>query len=280
MSDKKSFGDLATKEELNEFMNKSYKHTQYCYYKPLNIINEVLKNREFWLTPVDGFNDEQDIAEFPEEERKFYFALCFATGVNENLPMWYLYSGPDGKGGRIRLTRNFLDKLIKSGTFTLCRCPKDNKPPEEVRTLKENDMECTFGDILYYKDAGETVDLKYNTAKNYNKIKSSDFELYRQTHIGFCKQIIWYYEKETRLLIKLCGDAAKTVEDDKSKFIIKLSFDEKLFKRIKVDLAPQADDVIEMFKNNSSNFSGILELIQATTSVQNSQYHGQIKMRL
>ena len=64
-------------------------------------------NKQF--TPV--MDEAVNIVAKQFDEPKCNYSLCFSTGVNENLALWYLYSGMNGKGGRIRFTSNKVKKV-------------------------------------------------------------------------------------------------------------------------------------------------------------------------
>ena len=212
---------------------REYEHGGYFHYTKLEIADSILRNREFWLSNVSGFNDTVDSGQFGKGEQP-YFSLCFSTGLSENLPLWYLYSGIDGH------------------------------------------------DVIYAQPRDSCYALKYNTMTNY-QIQTHEFEKYMAKHIGFCKSLIWYYEKETRLLVHLIGEAdaewRRQIQGISTENLkVTLSFNDTLFRRIKLTLAPNiAPDEIDGYIGDKD---GIQQLLRATSSVHASQYAGTIKLRL
>ena len=68
-------------------------------------------------------------------------------------------------------------------------------------------MKVAFQNVMYYgENQHNGIDLKYNTMTNH-AIPKAEWEQYKEKHIGFCKDLIWYYEKETRLVVELIGEA-------------------------------------------------------------------------
>lgn len=259
---------------------REYEHGGYFHYTKLEIADSILRNREFWLSNVSGFNDTVDSGQFGKGEQP-YFSLCFSTGLSENLPLWYLYSGIDGHGARLQVSKTWVRDLIRHGTFHLCRI-KDNKADPIMPLTIQESMELEFWDVIYAQPRDSCYALKYNTMTNY-QIQTHEFEKYMAKHIGFCKSLIWYYEKETRLLVHLIGEAdaewRRQIQGISTENLkVTLSFNDTLFRRIKLTLAPNiAPDEIDGYIGDKD---GIQQLLRATSSVHASQYAGTIKLRL
>lgn len=277
------FGELCNCQDLEDYLTgREYTHGQYFHYTKLDIVDSILKNKKFWLSNVDGFNDTLDIKQFGQDPVPC-FSLCFSTGIHENLPLWYLYSGLDGRGARICFTKTGIKKLVKNGRYSLRLFgPNEDQDGKEIMSLEDGKtMKLSFRDVIYFQsgDSKGKCALKYNTMTNY-KIETEEFENYSQKNRGFQKGLIWYYEKETRLLVELLGDAKKVWEEKSKENTIRviLSFDETLLKHIRVTLAPNIalsdkDDVLK-------DKEGICELMEKTAVVQLSKYVGTINMRL
>ena len=275
------FGHLKTCHDLETYLDgREYEHGGYFHYTKLEIADSILRNREFWLSNVSGFNDTVDSGQFGKGEQP-YFSLCFSTGLSENLPLWYLYSGIDGHGARLQVSKTWVRDLIRHGTFHLCRI-KDNKADPIMPLTIQESMELEFWDVIYAQPRDSCYALKYNTMTNY-QIQTHEFEKYMAKHIGFCKSLIWYYEKETRLLVHLIGEAdaewRRQIQGISTENLkVTLSFNDTLFRRIKLTLAPNiAHDEIDGYIGDKD---GIQQLLRATSSVHASQYAGTIKLRL
>ena len=282
----KDFGKIRTCEDLEAYLSgREYSHGDYCHYTSIDTINKILEGKTFRLTSVTGFNDTMDTGQFGDAAGD-YFSLCFSTGVNENLPLWYLYSGINGKGGRIQMTKDAVRSLIENGRFRLCR-----SAPTEYQDFPElepgNDMELEFRDMVYVRELEEskTCSLKYNTMTNY-QVPKEEFRKYKENHCGFCKGLIWYYEKETRLLAWVKEEAKARLnqwrEADRDipdiSYRIELSFDEALMKRIKIMLAPniREDEIVGIL----SGYEGIQNLLKLASPIQPSDYAGTVQFHL
>lgn len=271
------FGNVKSCSDLEDYLTgREYEHSDYCHYTSLKVINSILGNRTFWLSNVSGFNDTVDSDQF--DNPQLYYSLCFSTGVNENLPLWYMYSGMKGDGGRLRFTKAQTKRLVNNGQYALYECHKNTDGSKtlgrKVMDLEKNkDMILYFKDILYVKREGEEgqVSLKYNTMTNYN-LPQGEFKNYVARNKGFIKGLIWYYEKETRLLVKLIRRAEHAIEEKKD-YVVLLA-EGKAFESAWIDLAPQAPTVPEVI----DSYAYIAEHFRKAERVKPSKYHGTIQM--
>ena len=220
------FSGLKDNNALEQYFGKdrSFTHGKYCHYTSLVAINGILGGK-IWVSCVSRFNDECDKEQFGDSnEQKRYYAFCLSAGETENLPLWYLYSGVDGKGGRIRLTANKLKKIIDSATFTLHESTEDNKPQDDIvfSLDKNKDITIEVRDVLY-QDIQTKVPtksrIKYNTMVNYN-LTNKEYEIFKNNHKGFHKDTIWFYEKETRILITLSQEIYDKLDSSKNYMVI------------------------------------------------------------
>lgn len=163
------FGELSSIEHLNEYLVREYRHTEYVHYTKLGVLDSILKSKSFWVSPVTEFNDKKDTEQFDEGRR--YYSLCFSTGTNENLALWYLYSGMDGKGAAISFDKKQIKKVVETTEYLLYECDNDKKPIRKICALNKENSEIKFKDVLYFKnERNEKMFLKYNTMTN-KKIK-------------------------------------------------------------------------------------------------------------
>ena len=276
------FGKLKSANELTEYLQREYEHSGYFHYTSLSTIDLILKNKTLWVSPVARLNDNLEKEQF-ENDIDLYFSLCFSTGIHENLPLWYLYSGIDGQGGKLSLSTSCVSKLIKNGLYSLSK----NNTNEHILELTDDSFEVSFKDILYYsapKKSTNYIDLKYNTMTNHDSITVNDFEDFKKQYGPFIKSLIWFYEKETRLLVKLKGAAAEyvrknTISDNESEYyVVKLSFADipNIDRSIKVGFAPEIDNL----EKGIAEYENIREFLYKSSRVSLSDYQGQISMRL
>lgn len=93
--DYKDFSTISNVQQLHDFLEeKKLTHRKYCHYSSINIVNKILENQFFILSESQSVNDRKESNENNE------FFLCFSATDSENIPMWYLYGGIDGKGGK------------------------------------------------------------------------------------------------------------------------------------------------------------------------------------
>lgn len=274
------FSKLKTQDELEAYMDKRVSgHSYFFHYTNLGAIDKILEKPSFRISQVKRFNDKKDVAQFgTKEEQKRFFSICFSSGVNENLSLWYLYSGMNGKGGCLRFTRNKLMNLIEKGIFSIVEYDYDKNEEVGIPTVlkKDVDMNIEFKDVLYARidKSGKNVSLKYNTMTNYNNLSVEEYDKYVKNNRGFQKSLIWYYEKETRLLIEIKGKLVQKL-DSKKNYVVMWEFDKELLKGMQIVLAPEHknEDMINEYKN-------IKRFMLDSSGICLSKNAGDIEMKL
>lgn len=273
-----SFPHIETAEELEEYLKiRPRGHSGYYHYTSLAAINGIL-NDGFCISSVDRFNDvtEKDI--FKGKEKKYY-SLCFSTGVQENLALWYLYSGPGGKGGRLQFTYNSVQKLLCS-TFKLVEYDYDRHTViQEIATLTEENASVCLGDVMYADPAKRNpkfMNMKYNTMTNRETFSVKQWESFKAKRRGFQKAQIWYYEKETRVLIELSDALYKTLDSTKSYGVI-LKLPKEVLRYVKVRFAP---NIHSLDAKEIDDYPHIKELRKYKSRLQLSDHQGRVEIDL
>ena len=202
------------------------------------------------------------------------FQLCFSTGVSENLPLWFLYSGTNGKGARLKFIRNDILKWIASKNMKMVLYNESNK----VADLEiDNNCEIYFQDILYITKENNSYRAKYNN-KMFTNIDEKTIDKYKEKYSGFYKGIIWFYEKETRLLLKIKDEKLldkEVIEQKKEAYHIELDIPDFVYKNIDITFSPQyktSEDIEEEYHKE-----GFKKLIKTKKL---SDYAGQIDIDL
>ena len=269
------FGSIESVDQLQCYLDgQEYRHTNYFHYSSLRGIDGILGTKTIWISNFNAFNDKAEAKRLCNPELSF--ALCFSTGINDNLPLWYMYSGLSGCGGRIRLAKNGIARLLDKATYELSERDSNGQPCGIRIPLEQGKtIEVNFRDVLYCGNSSKgNMDLKYNTMTNH-KLPSLQKEEINKRFEGFVKSLIWYYEKETRLLIRLIGKAQNYINPEKD-YMILLHFDDSVYRRMSVTLGPEVKDKekeLESYKN-------IRDFIWVTSNVRESAYTGDIEMNL
>ncbi len=269
------FGKITDINDLNEYLDgKEFSHSSYSHYTSLKNIDSILKSKTFYLSSVAKFNDKLDSKQFVNENK--FYSLCFSTGVNENLALWYLYAGLDGCGGRITFTAKQIQKLIENAQFSLQEVDDGQPIGISLDLQKNHTVKIQVKDVIYFKEKKQSVDLKYNTQTNYN-ISKSDWEEFALKYKSFLKGLIWYYEKETRIIAELTGSILKKLEKNKE-YVIKMTIDDKIFKQMKIKLAPEITEETE--DKVLSEYFYINKFMKKTSNISLSDNSGTIEMKL
>lgn len=256
---------------------RAYNHSGFYHYSKLKNIEKILESKSFLL-----FNpgDSNDPAEKEIENKEQKFMICFSTGINENIPLWYLYGGVNGQGGHLSLTKSQIYDIINDGKYSLVEtADKQIVKDGDAIILSKADYKCTIQDIVYYKNNDEYVTLKYNTMTNNEKIFCDDFIEFKNRNKEFVKSLVWYYEKETRILIEINDNIIKKMDKNK-KYAVKLYFGDlsSTYKNIKLILAPEAIEKEKIIKSNK--YPAITRFIFDTSNIVNSQFKDQVCMNL
>lgn len=271
------FPSITNAKDMMEYLkDRPYGHGQYCHYTTLQAIDSILGQQTIWLSDISDTkdaNDLQEVQQFAGHEKEYY-RFCWSTGHNENLPMWYMYGGMDGKGGRIRLTPAAVKKLNSKGTYKLCKKIDNSDKIETVMELTPGkNMEYTFQDVLYMQTEdyiSADSEIKYNTKIN-RSLPPSEYETLRWQNMYFTKDLIWYYEKETRLLVRLIGDARKALEENAT-YLVTLTFPDDI--KCYIEFAPEVEieneDYLQAYPNIRS--------YPLQFFLKSSKYHGKLKM--
>ncbi len=272
------FSKIKTIDELTDYMHREYNHSNFFHYTKLCVIDSILEKNQIWASCVNGVNDLKDKIQFGDKvTQREYYTLCFSTGVHENLPLWYLYSGKDGKGGRIRFTSKMVKKLIEESTYLLYESDGKALVGEPITLLPNKTFTYSFKDVLYCHQEQSNIALKYNTMTNYH-ISNSEWDKL-QTHFRcFVKGLIWYYEKESRLVIHLEEEAKEIIKmNPKKDYKVVITFDDKIKKNISIHFAP---NIVDYKDEKIKKFKHIYNHIFNTSRVKLSMYNGEIDMKL
>ena len=197
--DLEQFGYLRSAKELRSFLKgREFRHTGYYHYTDMNAARSILSTGIFWISPMVRSNDWSDRTCFGADTYRM-FQLCFTTGTTENLPLWFLYSGENGHGARVSLSKQPVQQLFQQGfELTLVRDSGHDR-----HTLHPGrDCRVEFRDVLYLQREDKKYRLKYNTRTN-TDFPKGEMEQFQRDYRGFCKDLVWFYEKETRLLVEV-----------------------------------------------------------------------------
>ena len=274
------FNQLSSFQDIVDYLEgREYTHSNYFHYTRLETAKKIISNGEVWLSNVSGINDEHDKEQFGDtEEQRQYFVFCFSTGVNENLPMWYLYAGLEGKGVRLEVKPTYIKNILSRGTFDLFETGEGEKRGNSLMSLQRDvNMDLSFYDVLYSKrsSSGNDYDLKYNTLSNYNKINADEMNKYKDQRRGFSKDIVWYYEKETRLLIRLHDDVLKLMKAGK-KYVVVWKPGDDFIDNMRIMMGPDVDEreLVETIAGEPVLIKHLLK----TKRITNSEYAGLVHL--
>lgn len=171
------------KEKFNNYSLQEDKRQYFYHYTFMENAIDILESGCFRLSKLKFSND------LKEKQRDIYYLSFCATHVDD-VPMWYLYAGIDGKGAKLRFSKGKIKNIIESLVFSTKENEKYN-----MKVKDYFDVECNY--VLYkdvnndYRYRGE----KYQADKSINQfIKKNKF---------YVKNIMWRSENEFRIIFKL-----------------------------------------------------------------------------
>lgn len=201
-------------------------HKNYRMYTSMDRALEFLLSGVLILGDGQKWNDKLDRNNM---KRKEAFAACLSYSTSENIAMWMLYSGDNGKNGAVL---NFFPSVIKAftklETIELGRFEDDKNQDKTSKEFKASyelsaaskDFKVFLTDVVYIEELKNKVRLSYSG--NY---KSVDREMLAHKDIFF-KKYPWSYEQECRLVVRLSDEwQMKAVENDLSNVRLKLPKD-------------------------------------------------------
>ena len=273
-----NFKDCETADDFLAFFDndeQAFRHTNFYHYTSLENANRILNGKQIRLTPFSKSANDLVEKDTYEKLGDNIFSLCFSTGTSECLPLWYLYSGIDGRGARIGLKKKTFRQLIENSTFLLQEIELD--PPYNARgepvVLKRKDYMLKCRDILYAGRDSQKADLyriKYN-GQVINNLSESIADNLKCQYQRFIKGLIWFYEKETRIQVEVSN---KELLEPAKNYVVILKLDD-IYDDISVRLAPEYKEIeAEIF----DKYEGIKDW--AYTKLQKSEFAGQLKMGL
>jgi hypothetical protein len=141
----------------------------------------------------------KDRKRYGEDAYRMYY-ICFITGTSENLPLWFLYSGANFNGARITVPQKAIRSVVESSNIFLVH--KDKNKYDPLPLARDKDCSVTFRDIVYVLPEGNTCRIKHNDSVH-NSFPTIEFEQFKKEYGSFDKGLIWFYEKETRMLVEV-----------------------------------------------------------------------------
>ena len=128
------------------------------------------------------------------------FSACFSTGTSENLPLWYLYSGLDGRGVRLGMKKAGFKNLCKNADLELLEIESDYpyKSIKKLKRLSSTEYELKCRDILYIGSDTQNKN-RYRAKYNGNVVNSITEDIASEVmgkYKRFIKGLIWFYEKK------------------------------------------------------------------------------------
>lgn len=253
----------------------------FCHYQSMNSLDDMCRERCFFVRRLADQNDKKEIERYPKEEY-LLFPLCFCRSNNEKLPLWLLYGGIDFNGTRLKITpaklRDFVISIINGESKVYAsKKGKDNVVQIDNELIYGKDIEIVaIGSVGYNNEQVSYNNKWYNKLDDTKTPPSIEVDGKEIDLKYLYKEYIWVYEKEFRVVFKLIGEKASITNPEKNGITgIGIKWSDSLTKNIEIMILPKKEEVdsTEIFKHN-----GIKNLL--FEKIRLSQYKGQIDMDL
>lgn len=201
---------LYKNKDKSKLFDAISKADSFCYYTKnatfksiCNTDTENDKAHYFWVSNLESMNDK-DEANLHSNDKERVFALCFCNTKREGIPMWYMYSGIEGKGNRIRFTAGTMKKFISSINVVHPIIGNDNmKVDNSTEYILGKDFEIEY-DWIYYIDTKKGKNTRTEYSKNDVFYRNKKYALTDEqvdfAESYFVKKYPWNYEHEFRIV--------------------------------------------------------------------------------
>lgn len=206
---------------------KDFGSYSFWHYTTLSTADKILESESIHVGLMANMND-LDETELHAVDAARVYSVCFCNSDTEKIPMWYLYAGISGKGATVGLTPSVMKLLIDS-LDTVYAYKSENGTKAEIPLTKNKDFNVEYGWVFYRKKE-QPSQVMYK-GQWYELTDQEAFE----TNNYFIKSYPWEYEKEFRIVIHNKTDVCYDH--------LALKFSEKIYKKLKVKLAPEQKEI-------------------------------------
>lgn len=206
--------DMCVAGELaSGLKNNGYSHKRYKLYMSMERALGIIASGDMYFSDGSKWNDVPDRVQMTKKKA---FGTCFSWATTENVAMWMLYGGNQGKNGAmIDFSAKVIKDILNIQEAEIGYFGENGKFIPVTLIKRERDYDVWLSDIIYTEQGkdGKTVKLTWGD-EHYTTSESIQNE-----EDVFFKHYAWAYEKECRLIFKLKKEFALNDDTDKMKFI-------------------------------------------------------------
>lgn len=170
---------------------------RYCHYTSVENARRILSAERLYLSKMDNMNDISE-AELHKNDEYMTFSTCFCHSESKNIPMFYLYSGIDGKGCRIEMSAAKIKSIIRNVEIY----PVNSKNICLKKPLNSEDYIIDYDWVHYISNNG-FGSYRGKEGKWYTSFEDA---CKNEDVYFFLKNYIWRYEKEFRIIVRVKKD--------------------------------------------------------------------------
>lgn len=170
--------------------------TKFCHYTSKENAANILNSETLYLSRLDQMNDgDEKNSHLSETNQLFVASFCHSEA--RSIPLFYLYSGIDGKGCRIEFTDAKLKKMIEEASIF----PVNSAMKRMKKSYDQNAYDIYVGWVNYIASSGYYA-YKGKEQKRFMDYNSAMIAMMQQNRQYFVKNSIWKYEQEFRIVVK------------------------------------------------------------------------------
>lgn len=238
----------------NEIDYKSFQGATFWHFVSVETLKKIFPISEsscvLYGSSLEELNDLEECNSIKDAER--IFVICFSQNYSihkAQLPMWFFYSEPDGRGVAFGITPKGMFSFIQECTNNLVIGLNAGSSIRRINNIHitPDDYEVKCGWVSYYYQAYKSN--KYDsqgpivTFRNTNYKSNGNLPLKESNLV---KSSLWSYENEFRIIITLTEDAYNRIQRETKSGKIKIGLDlSGISKRfLRLAYSPKLDDTV------------------------------------
>jgi hypothetical protein len=162
---KKDMNITTIKKNNKEEYSKAteFSKQKFWYYSNEEGVKNIYNSKSIWVRSIDTMNDLDEI-NLHKNECENRFALCFCNNEEEEIPMWYLYSGILGTGMSIGIVPSDMLRLISEINIihpVELQVGDSWEPNKNIELKLHKDFDITYDWIYYYREIKDSKQIRY-----------------------------------------------------------------------------------------------------------------------
>ena len=204
-------------EDVRFMLDRKGEHHRdgYFMYTTVDAMRGIFSNRKLHLTRAPEMNDQLECSCSDKARWNKMFVACFSQGKGESMGMWSMYGGSPEESVRLCFSKKGMTLQLAAWRSALEKhlflAEKQTNGTFEYRMTGPVCATISLHDVLYQHKRSESYGSVHWNGKYAGQGRSVVFRDARKCPqlTGYVKDAAWEYEKETRLVLEIHGNAPK-----------------------------------------------------------------------